>query len=276
MFFNECSIGSTYFVKSAVIGMVIFLLCYFFRWRKQKIHVAKGFIYYIFLVYLVGIGFITGLIGIGWGVGVSSYNLVPFVHEDSLLILLNAFLFLPFGILLPLVYSDRKWRWYEILYTGAAISVVIELIQCLFAGRLGDIDDVIMNTAGCLVGYVLYKVVSPFIIKAFHGREFGWGSISWILFLFVLIAALPLKAGRICLGDSVCGPFVTPAGLFSGNTEYAMNFSGIHYTMLYLLPLSVMGWLFARRHPEDAGAKSGKILSVLMIIGLAIMAVMYI
>jgi glycopeptide antibiotics resistance protein len=42
--------------------------------------------------------------------------------------------------------------------TGAAISLAIEILQLPFAVRTSDVDDLILNTAGCLVGYGIYAL----------------------------------------------------------------------------------------------------------------------
>ncbi|NEA16163.1 VanZ family protein, partial [Streptomyces halstedii] len=64
----------------------------------------------------------------------------------------NLLLGMPFGLLLP-VLVPRRLR--MILLTALVITVV-ELIQgALVVGRAFDVDDVILNTAGALLGYVL-------------------------------------------------------------------------------------------------------------------------
>jgi len=78
----------------------------------------------------------------------------------------NIIMFIPLGILLPWVYNKR---FKQVLVFGALASVAIELIQYLnmFAGyyRYVDIDDVILNTLGAIIGYWIYK-------QFLHAREF--------------------------------------------------------------------------------------------------------
>ncbi|MFD7868209.1 VanZ family protein [Streptomyces sp. NPDC057682] len=67
----------------------------------------------------------------------------------------NVLLGVPFGVLLPVLLPRRLRVLRTFLVTVAAI-VVIELAQgALVEGRAFDIDDVILNTAGALVGYLL-------------------------------------------------------------------------------------------------------------------------
>lgn len=119
----------------------------------------------------------------GSGVGLDPYwqdsvNLVPFATVQLYLesnlgaiawanLLGNLLLLVPFGALGPVAWRklDRLGR---ILGVGLGISVAIEMLQFAkrFVDVLGmtrsvDIDDVILNVAGVLIGYVLYRLVRP-------------------------------------------------------------------------------------------------------------------
>lgn len=93
-------------------------------------------------------------------------NWIPFLHileydskRDLLINLIgNAALFLPSGVVLPLV-CRRLDSFRRTVGTGALISLFIELLQLPFAVRATDVDDLILNTAGCAVGYALYALV---------------------------------------------------------------------------------------------------------------------
>jgi D-alanyl-D-alanine carboxypeptidase/glycopeptide antibiotics resistance protein len=69
----------------------------------------------------------------------------------------NILFFIPVGTLLVfLSYSCRKL--YRSLLAGASISFLIEVLQ-LFSNRSTDIDDIILNTAGVLCGYLLGRTI---------------------------------------------------------------------------------------------------------------------
>ena len=67
----------------------------------------------------------------------------------------NIGMFAPIGFGLPMLWQERKW-YHAVLY-GCAFSFMIEVIQ-VFAGRVSDIDDLILNTAGTILGYILYRI----------------------------------------------------------------------------------------------------------------------
>ncbi|MEU9713003.1 VanZ family protein [Streptomyces sp. NPDC047967] len=65
----------------------------------------------------------------------------------------NLLLGVPFGLLLPF-FVPRRLRMIRTTLLAAAVMTVVELIQgALVQGRAFDVDDVILNTAGALIGY---------------------------------------------------------------------------------------------------------------------------
>ncbi|MGW1089905.1 VanZ family protein [Streptomyces sp. NPDC002596] len=67
----------------------------------------------------------------------------------------NLLLGVPFGILLPIL-VPRRLRMLRMVLLTVTVMVMIELVQgALVTGRAFDIDDVILNTSGALLGYLL-------------------------------------------------------------------------------------------------------------------------
>lgn len=67
----------------------------------------------------------------------------------------NLVLGMPFGVLLP-VLVPRRLRMVRMVLLTVLVIVVVELVQgALVAGRAFDIDDVILNTTGALLGYLV-------------------------------------------------------------------------------------------------------------------------
>ena len=48
---------------------------------------------------------------------------------------------------------------------GFLMSLTIEVLQLPFAVRASDVDDLILNTAGCMVGYGIYALVRFLCLK---------------------------------------------------------------------------------------------------------------
>ncbi|WP_410539658.1 VanZ family protein [Streptomyces sp. KL2] len=67
----------------------------------------------------------------------------------------NIALGVPFGVLLPVAWPRARGLLRVVLLT-TAVMVAVELVQgAVVPGRAFDIDDVILNTTGALLGYLL-------------------------------------------------------------------------------------------------------------------------
>ena len=69
----------------------------------------------------------------------------------------NIIMFIPFGFLTPL-FIKRNKLW-QILIYGIIASIMIEILQVLLAVGTGDIDDVILNSVGTLIGFGIDKLI---------------------------------------------------------------------------------------------------------------------
>ena len=93
-------------------------------------------------------------------------NLLPIVNlfdyeskRDLLLnVIGNVAMFIPSGIVLPIIYK-RLDTYVKVLLAGAGISLCIEIIQLPFSVRATDIDDLILNTVGVIIGYGIYTLI---------------------------------------------------------------------------------------------------------------------
>ncbi len=93
-------------------------------------------------------------------------NLIPFVNifdydskRDLLLnVIGNTAMFIPSGIVLPIIYKKLNSFW-KVVAAGAMISLCIEIIQLPFSVRASDVDDLILNTLGVVIGYGIYAAV---------------------------------------------------------------------------------------------------------------------
>ncbi|UIX28930.1 VanZ family protein [Streptomyces sp. GQFP] len=67
----------------------------------------------------------------------------------------NVLLGVPFGLLVPIVLPKARGV-LRVLFLTATVMLMVEVAQgALVTGRAFDIDDVILNTTGALIGYLL-------------------------------------------------------------------------------------------------------------------------
>ena len=76
----------------------------------------------------------------------------------------NFVLFMPMGVLLPCVIRklDRFWK---VTLTVLGMVVMVEIVQGILRVGSVDIDDVIFNVVGAMIGYGLIRL--PFIYNFF-------------------------------------------------------------------------------------------------------------
>lgn len=74
----------------------------------------------------------------------------------------NIIMFIPYGLLSPVFVKEGKNVFLKVLVTGCLLSIFIEVLQYVMAIGQCDIDDVILNVLGVLIGFfgysLLYKV----------------------------------------------------------------------------------------------------------------------
>ncbi|WP_091271135.1 VanZ family protein [Alteribacillus persepolensis] len=98
------------------------------------------------------------------GPGGRNYNLIPFrsiyriayyspTIDNPLRILGgNIMMFIPFGVLTALISYRKRRAFWLIPLLSVLLSMFIEVNQFIFTHRVANIDDVILNTAGGIIG----------------------------------------------------------------------------------------------------------------------------
>ena len=146
--------------------------------HNKKINLYHELTLFIFVLFIVGLFSQTIIPKFEFGVngfgivknGVHKTNLIPFrvLFETYREVFINGYieyflinflgniiLFIPFGFVIPLLWnvSNRK-----VIVIGACISFFIEISQLLLS-RGTDVDDLILNTSGVILGLLLYKLL---------------------------------------------------------------------------------------------------------------------
>ena len=80
------------------------------------------------------------------------------VNLDSIVwnLLGNLILYLPFGGFLPLIFSKLR-SFKKTICISLAVIFLAELSQMLFIYGRFDVDDIILNTSGAAIGYLIWK-----------------------------------------------------------------------------------------------------------------------
>lgn len=147
-----------------VLFSVIVLIPIYLILNKVKFHSMKKTIYYfVFATYLSAVYLFVGMPTLQFMRFELSLTLIPFIPmlADLKNTILNIILFFPLGIMLPFL-----WKKYNSLKSTAVfsflLSLSIELLQIL-TYRATDINDLIANTLGAILGYFVFSIVSRII-----------------------------------------------------------------------------------------------------------------
>ena len=124
-------------------------------------------------------------------------NFIPFSREiQPVGYGLNVVMFLPFGFLVPLM--RRQAALPAVAAGGLGFSLLIELSQ-LLSHRGTDVDDLIMNTLGAAMGYLLYRAFHRVTGGRFQGNAGAGEPAVYLLSLFLGRFALFHHLGLIRL-----------------------------------------------------------------------------
>lgn len=71
----------------------------------------------------------------------------------------NILIFVPFGFLIPMSSKNKITRnFFVVTLLAIMFSGAIEVVQILTKVGAFDIDDIILNTAGAITGYIVYAI----------------------------------------------------------------------------------------------------------------------
>ncbi|SDF20698.1 Glycopeptide antibiotics resistance protein [Cellulosimicrobium cellulans] len=103
--------------------------------------------------------------------------LVPLVDYEVADALMNVLVFVPLGMLLPLLLARTSW--WRVVLAAAAFSLAIEVTQyvtshLLGGGHIADASDLLFNVVGGVLGFGLFTLLSRVpALDAFFDR-FRW------------------------------------------------------------------------------------------------------
>jgi len=172
---------------SLALGILIMFIAMFIGIysRQQKtflqIFLQSSFLIYIFIVLTLTGYFLLfkEVASHGWWHKVvhridtrEHVNLEPFLmfkqfKISSKQVIGNSVMLLPLGIFIPLLFR-RLAGLLPVFLICLLASVSIELMQLITSYRSTDIDDVILNTAGAVAGYIIYLLFRTTFVPRSH------------------------------------------------------------------------------------------------------------
>ena len=164
-----------YCIISAVclLGMAVLYapICFLLRKRVPPAKQLACFLFSACVIIVLAATVITGASNAA--TADRSLNLVPFrglqetwsMPEPKKIAqtAANVVMFIPLGLMMPVAFRRMRNFWKTAL-SLALFSFAIEFTQ-YFTGRSADIDDLMLNTLGGMLGYLIFFVVSRLFWK---------------------------------------------------------------------------------------------------------------
>lgn len=152
------------------------------RVRTAVLSLTLYYYLYVMLTHVVGIPTLAEFRRVsqfGEPIFNPNINLIPLRDGGSLSFLLNIVLFVPLGFLCPLI-SKTFERVRNTFLMGLALSLLIEMAQLFTLYRATDIDDLLTNVAGTMVGYICFRLIAalPVIRRRTKGEACDYT--AWI------------------------------------------------------------------------------------------------
>lgn len=165
-----------------IFGLVLVGLSLYLVFRKDKkllkfrIVVGSTLMFYylcIVLKNIVGIPTINELFRLarlGEPFINPNISLIPLSNGVSLEFILNIFCFIPLGFLCPII-SGTYEQMKKAVLLGLGLSFAIEISQLFTLYRATDINDLIANVLGTIIGYLCFKLIVKLGVKRFHSKH---------------------------------------------------------------------------------------------------------
>jgi glycopeptide antibiotics resistance protein len=161
--------------------------------KPRKSHIAAIYIFCFFIALILSVTSVPDFYHLSLD---ADTNLIPFdfFSVGYVEYAQNIVLFIPVGFFLPLL-----WKRFEnigLTFTwGFLFSLSIEIIQ-LFNDRVTDIDDLLMNAAGAVAGYLVRafaKKLLPRVSAFSFAAPDAWRREPYICFCVTWISMLVFK-----------------------------------------------------------------------------------
>lgn len=152
--------------------------------HKKILRICSQVIFGVYIILLIYFLFFAESTGRTFEGRTYHYNLVLFkeikrfiTYRHSLgitAVVLNLFgniaAFIPFGMFLPILHPRFRSAIYMLLLT-MEFSLAVELLQLVAKVGSFDVDDLLLNTLGGMLGYLAYKILDGIRRKKFETKR---------------------------------------------------------------------------------------------------------
>ena len=144
-----------------------------------------------FVIYIMSLFYVVTFQDVSW----STSNFIPFkeILRYQLLsssfiknVIGNLIMFMPYGFFISYFLRLDKKRY--VIFMSLLISITIEITQ-LIIGRVFDVDDILLNVVGGILGYYVYRLINNFkdILPNFLKNQIFYNIIVTIVICLIVL-----------------------------------------------------------------------------------------
>lgn len=181
--------------------IIVSIRIMYLLYNKKKIIFYKEITMLCFIIYILLLYYIVTFQDNNYGTN----NFIPFKEifrydfNSKLFfknVIGNVLLFVPLGIFTTHYVKSKSF--FPIFFISCLVSCSIEFVQSAI-GRTADIDDVILNTFGGVLGYFIYKLANNVTIKMPKFMKSSWflDILSILIILFIIYISFKFNFWRI-------------------------------------------------------------------------------
>ncbi len=176
---------------------IVSLRFFYLKDHREKVVFYKEFLSILAIIYIFLLFQLLTKVELNLG---SGYNLVPFAEifryeVGSKYFIFNVVgnigAFMIFGFIVSAYVKPKTI--FSPLLISLIVSMTVEFVQ-LNIGRSFDVDDIILNVVGGIIGYLLYIGFSAIRnhLPAFFRKDGFWNIVSIIIFVIIVLYILRL------------------------------------------------------------------------------------
>lgn len=165
------------------------------RTRGEKLVFYKEFSMLLFIIYILLLFELLTRAELNVN---SGYNLVPFTEifrykigsqSFYLNVIGNIVIFIPFGYFISNYIKPKGML--PILIVSALSSMTVEFVQ-ICIGRSFDIDDIILNAVGAIIGFLFYVALNAIrkYLPGIFGKDIFYNILCFIILIIMILYLL--------------------------------------------------------------------------------------
>lgn len=219
-------------IIGAFLASILFFIGYFVVYRRllkgtKRLKVSKVALWSIFFIYtIVVLGATLGIRSSGYGGNINLHLFSSYIAAFNSFskvewrnIILNILMFVPLGVILPLIFVKCRKFWVTYL-VGFLSTVFLELIQLVTGRGIFELDDIFNNTLGCIIGY---GIVMIFILGFIDKKKYEKNKS-----LILIALQIPLCAAIMYFSITFINYSKQELGNLSINYNYRQDMSNIN------------------------------------------------